>query len=300
MKTAISAPVTTQEKAPTLMSWFVLLLLSIVWGSSYILIKKGLLAFAPEQLACMRISFSTLCFLPIFILRFSDIDWSKTKALLIVGGAGSFIPAFLFALAQTRLSSSLTGLLSSLTPLFTLLQAFILFKMPYSWAKILGVLMGLCGAVFLVYFGQSGNSANFWYGGLVIIACFLYAYSANTVKASLQDMNPITLSAASFVLVGPPAILYLLSTDFIEIIQTHPQGLSSLGYICLLAFAGTVIASLLFFWLVQLTNAVFASTVSYLIPMVALGWGFLDGEPITIYHFLGMVLILFGVYISRK
>lgn len=296
MKTTTAPP----DTPPSLLSWAILLLLALVWGSSYILIKKGLVAFAPEQLACIRISFSTLAYFPLFLYRFRDIDWSKAKALIIVGMAGSFIPAFLFAIAQTELSSSLTGLLSSLTPLFTLLQAFIFFKMPYSWSKMVGLLLGFLGAAFLVYYGQTDSSANIWYGGLVIIACILYATSANTVKASLQDMNPFTLSAASFVLVGPPALLYLLSTDFIQVIQYHPQGWTSLGYVLILALGGTVLASLFFYWLVQLTNAVFASSVSYLVPIVALGWGILDGETVTYVHFLGIAFILCGVYIARK
>ena len=286
--------------SPSLLSWGVLLLLSLVWGSSYILIKKSLLAFAPEQLACLRISISCLAFLPVFLFRFKQIDWSKARYLLIVGLAGSFIPAFLFATAQTQLSSSLTGLLSSLTPLFTLLQAFILFKMAFVWNKMIGVLLGLAGALFLVYFGQQGVTQNIWYGGLVIIATFLYAYSSNTVKASLQDMNPLTLSATAFVMVGPPAFIYLFTTDILEVLQNHPEGWTSLGYVTLLALVGTVLASFLFFWLVQLTNPVFASSVSYLIPIVALTWGVWDGEAITIYHFFGMALILVGVYISRK
>ncbi len=194
----------------------------------------------------------------------------------------------------------MTGLLSSLTPLFTLLQAFLIFKMPFAWNKLAGVTLGLVGAAFLVYLGQQESSQNISYAGLVIIATFLYAYSSNTVKAHLQDMNPLTLSSVAFVLVAPPALIYLFSTDFIQVVQEHPVGWVSLGYVAVLALAGTVLASFLFFWLVQLTNPVFASSVSYLIPIVALGWGALDGEIITLFHLLGMILILIGVYLSRR
>ncbi len=277
-----------------------LLLLSLVWGSSYILIKKSLVAFAPEQLACLRISISSLAFLPIFLWHFRRVDWSKTRYLLVVGLAGSFIPAFLFSIAQTELSSSLAGLLSSLTPLFTLLQAILIFGMPFAWNKVVGVTLGLVGATFLVYLGQTEGSGNIRYAVLVIMATFLYAYSSNTVKAHLQDMNPLTLSSTAFVLVGPAGLLMLFQTDFVEVVQTHPAGWLSLGYVTLLALAGTVMASFLFFWLVQLTNPVFASSVSYLIPIVALGWGALDGEVITAFHLIGMVLILIGVYLSRR
>ncbi|MEO0776305.1 MAG: DMT family transporter, partial [Bacteroidota bacterium] len=238
--------------------------------------------------------------LPIFLWHFRRVDWSKTRYLLVVGLAGSFIPAFLFSIAQTELSSSLAGLLSSLTPLFTLLQAILIFGMPFAWNKVVGVTLGLVGATFLVYLGQTEGSGNIRYAVLVIMATFLYAYSSNTVKAHLQDMNPLTLSSTAFVLVGPAGLLMLFQTDFVEVVQTHPAGWLSLGYVTLLALAGTVMASFLFFWLVQLTNPVFASSVSYLIPIVALGWGALDGEVITAFHLIGMVLILIGVYLSRR
>jgi len=221
------------------LNYFLLLLLSLVWGSSYILIKKGLIAYTPPQVACLRIAISSLTFLPFFLVRFRQIDWSKFKYLAIVGLTGSFIPAFLFSFAQTEINSSMAGVLSS-------------------------------------------------------------ALSVNTVKAEFQEMDSITLSSAAFTIVTLPAFLYLWYADFVGTLTTHEEGWSSLLAIGILAVFGTVIASVIFFKLVQRTSAIFASMVSYFIPIVAILWGVTDGEPVTWYHLVGMIFILVGVYITKK
>ena len=283
------------------MGWLILLLLSLVWGSSYILIKKGLVAFSPIQLACLRVSISSLSLFPFFFAISKRVDWSKLRYLAVVGFCGSFFPSFLFAYAQTELSSSTTGVLSSLTPLSTLLLGILIFGVEKSWIKILGVLIGLGGAIFLIVKGSAtGMQGNIWYGGLVVLASILYALSANTVKASLQEMKAFDISVLSYVMIGIPGIIFLLSSGFVEVLTTHEAGWTSLGYIALLSIFGTVLSSILFFKLVHMTNAVFASTVSYLIPLVALMWGMVDGELIEWYHLVGMAAILLGVYISSR
>lgn len=289
-----------KETIPTI-SWFLLGLLALVWGSSYILIKKGLVAFEPEQLACLRISISSIAFLPLFLMRIKEVDWSKFKYLIIIGLSGSGIPAFLFAIAQTEISSSVAGVLSSLTPLFTLVWGITLFGVPMVWSKVLGVIIGLAGAISLIVFGSNaGLDGNMWYGLLIVLGCALYALSVNTVKTYLQDMSAITISAVSFFIIGIPAAIYLFTTDFLSIMQNHEAAWISLGYVAILALFGTVLATILFFKLVQLTNAVFSSMVSYLIPIVALFWGAVDQETISSFHYIGMMLILLGVYISKK
>jgi drug/metabolite transporter (DMT)-like permease len=137
-------------------------------------------------------------------------------------------------------------------------------------------------------------------GLLVVFAACCYALSSNTVKAYLQNMQSLTISSTAFVLIGPVGIGLLAATDFFTVMATDPQAWSALGYVLILSLAGTVVASILFFRLVQLKDAVFASTVSYLIPLVALGWGYLDGELLSLAHFIGMAFILFGLYLSRN
>ncbi len=285
---------------PTLLSWGILLLLSLVWGSSYILIKKSLVAFTPMQIGCLRLSISAMAFLPVFLWKIKQVDWSKLKYLLIVGICGSGLPAVLFPLAQTEISSSVAGTLSSLTPLFTLIVGILFFKGASAWSKLTGILVGLMGAVFLIAFGQdAGIQGNLWYGIFILIGCVCYAISTNIVKEHLQEMSSFTISAIAFFIVGIPCLTYLLTTNIIEVIQTHEHGWTSLGTVIILALGGTLLATVLFFKLVQLTNPLFASLVSYLIPMIAMLLGAFDGEPITMLHFLGMGLILLGVYLTK-
>ncbi|GJM36540.1 MAG: permease [Saprospiraceae bacterium] len=297
MESTISKAKSTER----IKGFFVLAVLSIVWGSSFILIKRGLVVYSPDQVATLRLAISAIAFLPFFLFRFRKIDWSKWKALLVVGLTGSGLPAFLFSFAQTKISSSVAGILNSLTPLFTFFLGVLLFGSAFQWSRLGGVLLGLIGAILLILYGNdSGFEGDFWYSMLVILAALCYGTSVNTVGTYLKEMNSITISAAAFLLIGTPALVYLFSTDFVTRLTTVPEAWEALGYVAILSLAGTVLASIIFFQLVHWTNAVFASTVAYVIPIVALGWGLLDGESITVFHLLGMVFILAGVYMSRK
>ena len=282
-------------------SWALLFFLSLTWGSSYILIKRGLIAFNPLQLASIRLTIAALMFFPIFLFIHKSVDWSKWKYLLITGLTGNAIPAFLFAVAQTKLSSSMTGVLNSLTPLFTLLLAVIVFKTPFKKNKAIGVSIGFLGAFLLAWFGkQSGASTNTWYTLFVVAGGVCYAISSNTVASQLKDSSSLVISAASFLMLLPIAIALFFYSDVTTTLMTHESGWSSFGFVCILAIFGTVIASILYYQLVHLTGAVVSSFVSYLVPIVATAWGFFDGEVITIFSMIGMVLILVGVYVARK
>jgi len=282
-------------------SWALLLFLSLTWGSSYILIKRGLVAFDPLQVAAIRLTISALTFLPIYFLVQKQVDWSKWKYLLTTGLAGNAIPALLFAIAQTKLSSSMTGVLNSLTPLFTLLLAVVVFKTPFKKNKALGVSIGFIGAFLLAWFGkQSGASTNAWYTLFVVGGGVCYAISSNTVASKLKDSSSMAISAASFMMLFPIAIALFFYSDVMTTLTMHEEGWTSFKYIVILAIFGTVIASILYYQLVHLTGAVVSSFVSYLVPIVATAWGFFDGEIITVFSLLGMVLILGGVYVARK
>ncbi len=282
-------------------SWIILCTLGIVWGSSFILIKRGLEVYSPVQVASLRISISFLAFFPVLLMRLRRIDWSKWPYLCVVGFLGTGVPAFMFAIAQTQVSSSLAGILNSLTPLFTLVLGILIFKNEGMLSKTLGVLLGLVGAALLIFMGKSvGITGNVWYGLLIVIATMGYGTSVNTVGKFLKDTPSLSINAAAYSLVGFPTIIFLFTTDFLTVLQTEPGAWKALGYISILAIIGTVLATLFFFMMVQWTNPLFASMVTYLIPIVAIIWGFLDGEPISIYHFIGMGLILSGIYLSRR
>ncbi len=275
--------------------------LTLIWGSSYILIKRGLVAFNPYQVAALRVGIAAVAFFPFFLIKRKEVRWQDWKYLAVVGLIGTGIPSFLFPLAQTEISSSLAGVLSTMTPIFTLILAILFFSTKVARRNILGVIIGLAGATGLMIFGKSAfGDGNNWYGLLIVLGCLCYATSVNTVKVGLQNLNPITLSSAAFALLLPFTIFGFWWTDIPDTLRTHPQAWESLAYIAGLSLAGTFFASVLFFWLVQLTNAVFASTVAYLMPIVAIGLGALDGEMITVWHFAGMGLILIGVYLARE
>ena len=298
--TTIKAAV-AEEQTPW-KAWLVLGILSLVWGSSFILIKRGLMVFPPEQVGAMRLAISAIAFFPFLITRLGQIDWKRFKYLFAVGVTGSGLPAFMFALAQTEISSSLAGILNSLTPLFTLMLGVLLFGSRFSWAKLLGIILGLSGAITLIMLcSRSGLEGNVWYGLLVVVATISYATSGNIVGAYLKDMNSLLIGAASFGIVGIPLLIYLLAgTDFLHRLQTVPGAWEALGYLSILALIGTFAASVIFFKLIQWTSPVFGSTVAYLIPIVALGWGVADGEAVGFTHLIGMALILSGVYLSRR
>lgn len=282
-------------------NWLLLIFLSIIWGTSYILIKKAVSVYTPMQVGSLRLSISALFCLPLVWYQWRKIPWERIKILLLVGITGTGLPSFLFPLAQTHMSSSLAGILNSLTPLFTLILGMLLFKTKFAWGKSLGVTIGLLGAASLFLFGErAGFQGSIAYGFLIVFATVCYATSTNLVGFYLRDVSSIIISATSFIMVGIPAMVFLSTTDFATTLQTHPQGWEALGYISILAIMSTVLASMLFFKLIQMTSPVFASMISYLVPIVALLWGLLDEEIISIAHFFGMGLILAGVYLSRK
>lgn len=256
------------------------------------------------QVASIRISIAGLAFLPVFIYNFKKIDWSKIRYLFIVGFAGSALPGFLFAIAQTEVSSSVAGVLNSLTPLFVLIQGALFYQLILTREKVLGVILGLVGASVLIVFGNFGGKeiveGNQWYALFLVLGTFSYAFSANTIQKHLRGISAINLSAAAYCIVAPFGLGYLFFTDFLSTMNAHPDSMTSLSAVVILSLASTVIASVIFFKLVQMTNALFASMVAYFIPIVALGFGIFDGEKIMIYHFVGMAMILFGVYITKK
>ncbi|MEL6837296.1 MAG: EamA family transporter [Bacteroidota bacterium] len=293
---------TQQGRLAAWQAWGILGLLSLIWGTSYVLIKWGLLYFPPVQVAGIRLGVSALAFSPILVRELRKIKREQLPLLFLVGIMGTGLPAFLFPAAQEYVSSSLAGILNSLTPLFTLSLGIVFFNTSFTWTKTLGILIGLVGAIFLFAFGEDAGLGGKWtYGLLIVLACLCYASSSNIVGFKLRSLNGLTISAVSFSLVGIPVLLYLLlGTDFINTLQAQPEAWKGVGYITVLALFSTVLAGIIFFQLIQWTSPVFGSTVSYLVPAVAMGWGALDGEVIALVHFAGMGLILAGVYLSKN
>jgi drug/metabolite transporter (DMT)-like permease len=246
--------------------------------------------------------FSFLFLLPLTIRFIFKIPLKHYAMLTLVGLLGNGIPAILFATAQTKLNSSTAGVLNTLTPIFTLIVAILFFKQRFSVQKITGVVLGLLGAIVLIMFRSNGSiDPNFGYGFFILIATVCYAWSVNLIKNYLHTLPALGISAMALLFIGPAYGYYLFAhTDFWMRVQLEPGSLDALFYIVLLALFGTALSLILFNKLVQITNPVYASSVTYLIPIVALFWGIVDGEQLTIIHFIGMGMILLGVYLANR
>lgn len=261
------------------------------------LMKKGLETYSSIQLASLRITIVFLVLFPIAIRQLKLLNTKYLKWFIATSLFGNGIPAFLFAKAQVELNSSLAGMLNSLTPLFALIIGYLFFRSKSTWRKIIGVLVGLAGSASIIYFSNNIAGGNYEYSFLVIIATFCYGMSVNILKHKLHTINSIAITALAFLFIGPPCLFYLLlATDFSSIVFTQ-QGLIGLGYISVLAVVGTALAVITFNELIKHTSSVFATSVTYLIPIVAILWGVLDGETIHIVQLILFSVILFSVYI---
>jgi drug/metabolite transporter (DMT)-like permease len=282
--------------------WLYLIILSIIWGSSFILIKKSLLGLTAMQLGSLRIIFTGII---LFTVGFSSIktikrnDW---KWIIVSGLLGSFIPAFLFAIAETEIDSAIASILNSLVPLNTILLGLAVFKIASTRRQIFGVVIGFIGTALLILKGANLNpEQNYLYAGFVIVSTIMYALNVNIIKRYLQDVKPLTIAVGNFVPIVIPAFIILLFTNFFSI-ETYnkPEFFMSLMYVGVLSLFGTALAKVLFNKLVQISTPVFASSVTYLMPIVALFWGVLDGEVFSLSQGLATLIILFGVYLSNK
>ena len=221
--------------------------------------------------------------------------------MVVVAFCGSAIPNFFFAVAQQHVNSSLAGVLNSLTPLFTLIIGFSFFQLKVSRSRLLGIVVGLLGAVLLVVFNSStGLSGNAFFAFLCMLATVCYAINANVVNRHLRDQHPAGIASAAFVITGGFFILGLWWSGGWSAALQHPEGMHGLGYIFYLAAMGTVGGSILYFWLLQRTSAIFATSVTYLLPIAALLLGAADGETVGFTDLAGTGVILAGVYLARK
>ncbi|MCK9611325.1 MAG: DMT family transporter [Bacteroidales bacterium] len=283
----------------TIIGWLILTTLVLIWGSSFILMKRGLGYFSHIQLALLRISFAFVFLVPFVISSIKKINKKKLGYIALVGIIGNGIPAFLFAKAQTGIDSSLAGVLNSLTPLFTLLVGMMFFSYKARWVNIGGVFIALAGTIGLM--SISGNKSldfNFSYGIYVIIATLLYAININIVKRYLEDTDAVTITSFAFLIIGIPAVTVLfLFTDFVPSLTASPKAWQGLGYIALLGIFGSGLALILYNQLIKNSGVLFAASVTYLIPVVAVFWGIADEEVFDPTYILWIAVILLGVFL---
>lgn len=289
------------SRAPSVLDWLVLFVLALIWGASFLFIKRSVAIFSPLQMAMWRMVLATALYLPVAVAFWSKIDWRRWRPLLVVAFCGSAIPNFLFAVAGQHVNSSLAGVLNSLTPLFTLMLGVAFFEMKFTQRKIIGVVLGLLGAAMLILFNsKSSMSGNAFFASLCALATVCYAVNANVVNKWLRDQHPAGIASAAFVLTGWMFLTGLWWSGGWEEAQRDEHGMEGLGYIAYLALLGTVGGSILYFWLLQRTSAVFATSVTYLLPVAAIGLGAFDGEMIGPLDLAGTGVILTGLYIARK
>ena len=286
-------------------AWGLLLVLSLIWGTSFILMKKGLVVFSALELGATRVAVAALLLLPFAVRELGRVERSRLKWLALSGTVGTLIPAFLFAYAETRLASGLAGVLNALTAVFALLIGALLFGQRLTGLRVLGIGLGLAGTVVLMLLGGSGAAdgpaGSAWYGLYIVAATVGYGLSVNVIKHRLHALTPVAVTSLLLLIIGGPALAYLLlGTAFVHKLASAPGAWPAFGYIALLATMSTAVATVLFNMLIQRSTTLFASSSTYLIPIVALAWGALDGEAFNLWHAAGMVIILVGVFIIHR
>ncbi|HRG18753.1 MAG TPA: DMT family transporter [Flavobacterium lutivivi] len=280
--------------------WILLGLLALIWGSSFILIKKGLIGLTPFQLGSLRIIFCAVFLLVIGFKSLTEIPLHKWKYVAVTSLFGTFIPAYLFAIAETKVSSSICSILNSLTPLSTLLFGATLFGLDFKRSQLFGIIIGLAGTAILIFTGAENNATeNYFYTVFVIIATMCYATNVNLIKKYLSDVKPLSITTGNFLVMLLPALLILFFTDFSS--KVHVESTQhAMIFVAILGIVGTGIANISFYKLIQISSPVFASSVTYLIPIVALGWGILDNERLTFFQIFGAAVVMIGIYLANK
>ena len=282
------------------LKWVILVVLALIWGSSFILIKKGLVGLNPFQLGSLRIIFCAIFLLVVGLKSLTLIPSYKWKYIALTSLFGTFIPAYLFAIAQTQINSSVSSILNSLTPLNTLILGVIVFGIDFKRTQIYGVIIGLIGTFLLIWNGAVNHpNQNYFYTILIVIASVCYALNVNFIKKYLSDMKPLSITTGNFLVMLFPALLILYFSDFFVVMQ-NPTVQHSMFFVAVLGIIGTGIANIIFYKLIQISSPVFATSVTYLIPVVAFFWGLLDNEMLTPVQFIGAFIILIGVYLSSK
>lgn len=281
-----------------LKGWIVFIILAFVWGGSFILIKKGLIHFTPIQVGSLRILISALAFIPTYFISRVAFPKGKVLGIAVITFIGNGLPAFLFALAETRLGSAVSGVLNSLSPVFALIFAVMFFNTPFKRHYIIGLLFGCLGIACLMIGEKDWHVSSYVF--YLILATLCYGFSVNLVKKYGQGIHPIAFTSIGFISIGWIGAILLWMTGGFPKVFSKETWSDSMPSLIILALICTVFANILFNWLIQRTNAVFSSAIAYAIPCMALVWGTLDGEIITAYHLAGFALIISAVYTLRR
>ena len=281
--------------------WFYLAILSLIWGSSFILIKKGLVGLSSFQVASLRIIFAAIV---IFIYSYNSlvkIPKKSWKWILITAYTGTFFPVYLISYGQTEIESGLASIITTITPINTLIVGIIFFGLVYTKKQLLGLLIGLIGAILLIYEASEADiNVNIYYSFFIYMTTVGYAASVNLIKNYLTDISPEAVTAGIFISISPPALLVLFLSDFSSLNLEDTEVLNSIIFVFILGVFGSAIAQTLFNKFVKIASPLFAAAVTYTMPIIAIFWAILDGETLTIMQFFATAIILIGVYMVNK
>lgn len=281
--------------------WIILAVLSLIWGSSFILIKKSLEHFSPYQVGALRVLISGILLSPIAILNWKNFPRKQLKWLLLAAFAGNFIPMFLFPIAETKVSSSIAGIMNSMMPIFTIIVGALFWKTKTTSRQILGILISFSGVVLLMVSGEKSAETPIFYVGLLLFAAFLYAVSVTTVGAKLTHIPAKMMSSfVFFYVLFLPSLFSLYFSDFFKVFSFTKENMIGMGFVATLSILGTGLAMMLQYRLMSISNPLFASTVTLLMPIVAVIWGVIDGESFTVLQAFGALIIFAGLIFLRK
>lgn len=283
-----------------LLNWGIFIALSLIWGSSFILMKEGMRVLSPYQVASIRILSAGLVLTPFALKALRQIPKNKWLLVVLSGLLGNFFPAYLFCIAETQIDSSLAGILNALTPLFTILVGISFFQLKASSTKIIGVVIGFIGLCLLMLSGKEVSFNNLSYAALVLIATLCYGINVNMVGRHMREVGSLNIASLAFVFLIIPSVTILYFTGYLQMHLTDASVIKATGASFILGVFGTAIASIIFYMLVKRAGTLFASMVTYGIPFVAVFWGLLDGESITILQVACLGIILCGVYLVNK
>jgi drug/metabolite transporter (DMT)-like permease len=279
-----------------------LMILSLIWGTSFILIKQGVRVFAPDEVGALRVGAAFTFLLPVAVFRLRKLSGNDYRNLFVSGLLGIFFPAFLFATAQTKLDSSVAGILNTLSPLWTMIMGALFFGQRFKNSAIIGIIIGFAGTVVLMLARTGGTISGVnYYALLIVAACAMYGTNVNWVKFKVQGLDPMTIASGALLFIGPMAIIYLFGfTEFTSKLGTLDGSWKAFGFIVLLGCMSTAIANWLFTVLIKIATPLFAASVTYIMPIVAVLWGLLDGESLYFGHYIGMAAIIGGVYLANR
>jgi drug/metabolite transporter (DMT)-like permease len=281
--------------------WFYLAILSLIWGSSFILIKKGLVGLNSVQLASLRMIFAASV---IYIYSHNSIKKIPKKSwkwIVITAYLGTFFPVYLISYGQTEIESGLASIITTVTPINTLIIGIIFFSLTFSIKQLLGLFIGLAGAVLLLYEASETNlNSNIYFSFFIYLTTVGYAASVNLIKKYLTNIPPEAVTAGIFLSISPPAIIVLYFSDFTDLNFQDPLILKSIFFVLVLGVFGSAIAQTLFNKFVKISSPIFASAVTYTMPVVAIFWALIDGEILSIMQFFATAIILIGVYLVNK